>query len=91
MIKPGDRVIVYPHGSPAQSAIGKVLLCSTNQRAISVGFEDRPPFAIGGGYGIFVGPIGVVLMAYRVGLNGKAWGPWIEVVGGGHYEIELAV
>ena len=41
----GQRVRVYPHGSPEQAAIGIVALISGNQRSIAIGFDGLPPFA----------------------------------------------
>ncbi len=85
----GQSVRVYPHGSPAQAITGTVKLISGNQRSIAVAFEHIPPFAFnnGGAIGIHPEP-GVALLATRVELNGKPWGPWIELAGGEHYEIE---
>lgn len=87
MIAKGDRVRVYPHGSPDKAATGVALLISGNQRSIAVLFEHLPPFAF------YSGPIaicdgGPLLIALRGELNGQPCGPWIEVGGGGHYEIE---
>ena len=33
---------------------------------------------------------GVMMFALREEINGKAWGPWVEMFGGGHYEMESA-
>ncbi len=85
-IQAGDTVRVFPHGSPHQYALGKVLICSANQKSIAVAFADKPPFAIIPDGGILLGPGGVQLLAMRHDV-----GPWIELVGGGHYEIETAV
>jgi hypothetical protein len=87
MIK-GEAVCVYPHGSPEQSAMGTVILISENQLAIAVGFDSVPPFAFRSGPVGFHPDHGVVLLAHRERIDGKPWGPWIELVNGGHYEIE---
>jgi hypothetical protein len=82
----GQRVRVYPHGTAAQAAIGTVTLISGNQRSIAVAFEELPPFAFQRMPLIGVHPEhGIVLMAYR-----EEVGPWTELAGGGHYEIEAA-
>lgn len=81
-MKAGDHVRVYPHGSPEQAATGLITLLSSNQRSIAVGFLDKPPFAIVR-EGMVLGPDGIMLVAYR-----EEVGPWIELFGGGHYEIE---
>jgi hypothetical protein len=81
----GQRVRVYPHGSPDQAAVGDVLLISGNQRSIAVRFDHLPPFAFGPALPhIGVSAEGIVLLAYRLEV-----GPWIEVKNQGHYEIEV--
>jgi len=83
-MKTGDMVKVYPHGSPGQAAEGKVLIVSGNQKAVTVGFEEKPPFAIVRDI-MAISPrddmITMFLYRYEIG-------PWVEMVGGGHYEIE---
>lgn len=87
-MKTGDRVKVYPHGSPDQSAVGKIAIISSNQLSIAVGFMDKPPFAIVKD-GVAIHPEhGIMLFASRVEIGGEPWGPWVEMFGGGHYEIE---
>lgn len=86
-MKAGDKVRVYPHGSPDKAATGLITLLSGNQRSIAVGFLERVPFTIHP-RGMVVGPDGIMLVAYREELNGAPWGPWIELFGGGHFEIE---
>jgi hypothetical protein len=89
MIKTGDVVYVWPHGSDDQRALAKVLLLSSNGLSIAVSFEDRPPFVLGPTMAVHVSG-GIVMMAGRTELEGKPWGPWVEIFGGGHYEIEIA-
>ena len=90
MIERGDKVRVYPHGSPKLATTAEVLIISDNQRAIAVAFGDAPPFVTSKA-GVAIHPEhGVVLLAKREILNGKPWGPWVETFGGGHYEIEEA-
>jgi hypothetical protein len=90
-LKTGDKVRVYPHGSPEQAAPAKVAILSENERAIAVGFDNRPPFAIDTNdpLAMTVHPDhGIMLFASREALNGVPWGPWIEIFGKGHFEIE---
>jgi hypothetical protein len=80
----GSKVRVYPHGSPDQYAIGTVEVLRGNELTIVVIFKDRP---------IFAGPSNrkrqeTAFYATRAELNGKPWGPWNELLSGGHYEIE---
>lgn len=84
MIK-GDRVRVHPHGSPQQAVEGTVALISENQLSILVFFDDRPEFANGP---IVATDLGVPFFASRYEIEGKPWGPWIEIFNRGHYEIE---
>ena len=89
-MKTGDRVKVYPHGSPQLVADGTILIISGNQRSIAVMFDDKPPFVVdqSGGMMIHRELFGIVMMATREQLDGKPWGPWVEMKGGGHFEVE---
>lgn len=84
----GDKVRVYPHGSPGQSALATVAICSENGRSIAVGFDSRPPFALSDPVPIHP-EYGFMMLASREALNGDPWGPWIEIFQDGHYEIDL--
>lgn len=80
----GQHVRVFPHGSPEQTAIGTITLISGNQRSIAVSFDELPPFAFQRMPLVGIHPEhGIVLLAYR-----EEVGPWIELAGQGHYEIE---
>jgi len=86
-MRTGDQVRVYPHGKPELAATGRVTLVSDNQLSIAVAFTDKPPFAIiGGAMAIHEGHL--MLCAYREKLHDEPWGPWIELFGGSHFEIE---
>ena len=86
-MRPGDTVRVHPHGRPDLSATGAVALISSNGRSIALAFADKPPFV--GREGFMVHPQhGVIMLACREELYGAPWGPWVEVIGGGHYEID---
>jgi hypothetical protein len=78
-----DNVRVWPHGKVDQVAVGKVLLISSNQRSIAIAFDHIPPFASANGVAIHPDH-GVMFFASRFDV-----GPWIEMVGSGHYEIEI--
>lgn len=78
MILDGDDVRVYPHGSPEQAAIGRVITCSEDQRSIMIGFPDKPPF-------VTFADSQVLFLGLRYDI-----GPWIELTREGHYEIETA-
>lgn len=87
MIQNDDVVRVWPHGSPDRWADGKVQIISKNQRSIAVVFDDKPPFVVDKSGGMLVSFAGLTMMATRSELRGKPWGPWIEMMGGGHFEI----
>jgi hypothetical protein len=87
-VKAGDRVRVYPHGSPDKATTAKVIMTSSNGRSIALAFGDNPPFAIVKGGGAAIHPEhGLMMLAGRETLDG----PWIETFGKGHYEIEEVV
>ena len=73
-----------------QAATATVLMISKNQRSIAIAFDDKPPFAIArrGGHWLYEGRI--TMLATRAEIDGKPWGPWVELVDGGHYEMEQA-
>lgn len=84
-MKTGDAVRVHPHGHADQAAVGTVVMISGNERSIAVAFDEMPPFAFSKAAPLIaVSPEhGVVMLATRYDI-----GPWIELAGGGHYEIE---
>ena len=90
-MKAGDAVTVYPHGDPAQAVAGEVRIISDNGRSIAVSFDEIPPFVRRDPGVPIHAKYGVVMLAMRQELDGKPWGPWIELIHGGHYEIEEAV
>ena len=85
-MKTGDTVLVHPHGSPEQATVGKIVVISANQRSIAVAFEHLPPFAFETApvIGIHL-EHGFMFLACR-----EEAGPWRELAGGGHYEIEVS-
>lgn len=89
-MRQGDQVRVYPHGSPDRAATATVTMLSANCRSIALAFgETSPPFVIVKGGGAAIHPEhGLMLLAHREELDGKPWGPWVELFGEGHYEVE---
>jgi hypothetical protein len=89
-MKIDDIVRIYPHGSPATAVRARVIIVSSNGLSVGVDFETPPPFYRGDETGIFVHRVTgrVTMMLMRRELYGAPWGPWVEVTGGGHYEIE---
>lgn len=92
----GDTVRIAPHGKPDAGAQAKVVIASGNGLSIALEFEDVPPFSrrLLGGMGLIgvnVTNGRVTMLLTRERLNGVPWGPWIEVTGGGHYEIDEGV
>lgn len=88
-MKTGDLVTIYPHGHDELGWRARVEICSANQRAIGVAFDTVPPFLnVREGALVHMKTGKIVMLLTRETLEGKPWGPWIEVVGGGHYEIE---
>lgn len=92
LMKLGDTVRIYPHGSPATVAQARVMIASKNGLSLVVDFEEPPPFYRPGLTGVFIhretGRVTMILTRHV--LNGAPWGPWVEESGGGHYEIEEA-
>ena len=88
----GDMVRIHPHGDPAAVADARVMLVSANQRSLALEFEEPPPFTVPlqpkGALGRNGGNLHVIMLLSRHELDGKPWGPWVEIKGGGHYEIE---
>lgn len=87
-MKAGDTVRVYPHGNESVAAPATVVMISENQRSIALGFGDPPGFVVSGGGAAFHPEHGMMMLARREELNGKPWGPWVEVFAQGHFEIE---
>jgi hypothetical protein len=87
----GDLVTVYPHGSEELGWRARVEICSTNQRSIAIGFDTVPPFLnTSQGVTMHMKTGKIVMLLSREAIGGKPWGPWVEIFGGGHYEIEEA-
>jgi len=88
MIQNGQMVRVAQHGS-SKWQVGRVLIISGNGLAICVAFDHLPPF-MSVADGVMIHPEhGFTFFASRVEVDGKPWGPWVELGMGGHYEIEV--
>jgi hypothetical protein len=85
-IAAGDQVKVSVHGED-RFALAEVLICSANQRSIAVAFDDKPHFAR---YPLQIDKRDgrIVMLLRREAVENQPVGPWIEVMNGGHYEIE---
>jgi hypothetical protein len=79
MMKTGDAVWVYPHGSPQDAITATVELMSGNQRSCALTLDTWPTWCRS--FNKTTGQALMLLFRYEVG-------PWIELGGGGHYEIE---
>jgi hypothetical protein len=83
-MKPGDLVRICPHGDPSAVAEARVVRAS-NGLFLALEFGEPVPFT---------GPVAcgmnrqVLMFLRRTVLEGKPWGPWIDVACGGHFEIE---
>lgn len=78
--------MVSVHGD-GRAAAALIMMISHNQRSIAVEFEDKPyfaevPFRVNQHTGR------IVMLLMREVADGHAVGPWVKLVGGGHYEIE---
>jgi hypothetical protein len=93
-MKTGDVVRIYVHGEPTTVAEANVVLVSHNQLSVALDFAEPPSFCrrilrdTNGVVGVNIDTGRVTMLLQRIELDGKPWGPWIEVSGGGHYEIE---
>lgn len=83
-MRKGDTVRVWPYGRDGEASLGKVLSVSSGARAIVVSFGENPAFRSEAGQ-VVNSEHGVMLLAMR---QAKPWGPWIDLFGSGHYEIE---
>jgi hypothetical protein len=81
----GEYVIVFPEGNRKRKARAIIAVISSNQRAIAVGFDERPPFDWGDPLSMAIHPqFGMMLFASR----DQPVGSWAEMLGGKRFEIE---
>lgn len=80
-----DSVTIHPHGSPELRSRALVELISGNGRSIALRLQEVPVWAHFRDHGMFVHVhhAQIVMLLTR-----ETVGPWVEVVGGGHFEIE---
>lgn len=81
----GDTVWVYPHGKPKQASPATVELISSNERSIALKLTEKPSWAriVVEGVFMFKDGTGIAMLLTR-----ESVGPWVEMTGRGHYEIE---
>jgi hypothetical protein len=83
-VKVGDTVWIHPHGSRRDVVPATVETVSSNQRAIAVRLHDKPVWCrIDDGFLLHREHGEIAMLLYR-----EKFGPWIEIVHQGHYEIE---
>lgn len=87
-IRNGGTVWVYPHGSPREAVTATVDLISGNGRAIAIRLNRKPWCQIADGSFLHRDDFRIAMLLTREAVDDEPIGPWIEVVGGGHYEIE---
>lgn len=82
----GDTVWVHPHGKPTERVDAVVDLLSRNERSIALRLLTVPNWIRRnireGGMFIHVEHAQVEMLLTR-----EVVGPWVEIVGGGHFEI----
>lgn len=83
-MKAGDTVWIHPHGSPQQSVEATVDRISANQRSIALRLREKPVWCrIDDGFFLHQDHGQIAMLLSR-----EKFGPWIELVHQGHYEIE---
>lgn len=88
-MKTGDLVTIYPHGDSGQRWPAHIEILSRNGVSIAVTFDRVPPFLkTRDGVSVHMPTARIIMLLMRTEVDGKPWGPWVEVLHGGHYEIE---
>ena len=88
-IQNGGAVWVYPHGSPDEAVTATVDLISGNGRAIAIRLNEKPPWCrIKDGFLLHPEDFRIAMLLSREAVDDQPIGPWIEIMGGGHYEID---
>ena len=83
-MKSGDTVWIHPHGSPHENVAATIDLISANQRSIAIRLHEKPAWCrVADGFFLHQGHGQIAMLLYR-----EKFGPWIEMVHQGHYEIE---
>jgi len=83
-MKTGDSVRVWPYAHPEKTAMGKVVIASSNERSIGIAFgEDYVPF-ITAATGMAIHPQHgkMLLLSWETQL-----GFWRDVFGDGYFEV----
>jgi hypothetical protein len=85
----GGAVWVYPHGRPDEAVTATVDLISSNGLSIAIRLSDKPSWCrIANGFLLHTQYSQIEMLLMRHAIDGQPIGPWVEIVGGGHYEIE---
>lgn len=86
-MKAGDRVRVWPYAQPKKTAVGTIVIVSSNERSIGIGFgEDYVPFMTAAtGMAIHPEHGKMLLLSWETQL-----GFWRDVFDSGYFEIEPA-
>ena len=88
-IQNGGTVWVYPHGSPDEAVTATVDLISDNGRAIAIRLNEKPSWCrVTNGFLLHRADYRIAMLLSREALGDQPVGPWIEMMGGGHYEID---
>jgi hypothetical protein len=85
VISNGGTVWVHPHGHPEQAVEATVEIVASNQRSIALKLAEKPVWVriIDTGAFLCKDGTGIAMLLTR-----ESIGPWEEITGGGHYEIE---
>jgi hypothetical protein len=79
---------VYPHGLPDEAVTATVDLISGNGRAIAVRLNEKPPWCrVKNGF-LLHEDFRIAMFLSREAIDDQPVGPWIEIMGGGLYEID---
>ncbi len=80
----GNEVWIHPHGSPLLAIRATIDLISQNQRSIALRLHQFPVWAHFRDAGMLFHTAHAQI---EMLLTREAVGPWVELMGGGHYEI----
>ena len=83
-MKADDTIWIHPHGAPQEAVAATVVMVSCNERAIALRLHAKPVWCrMAEGFFLHQDHGQITMLLYR-----EKFGPWIELVHQGHYEIE---
>lgn len=83
-MKTGARVWIHPHGLRRESVLATIDFISSNGRSIALSLHEKPAWCgIIDGYILHQEDFRIAMLLHRL-----EFGPWLEIVNHGHYEIE---